>query len=510
MVADAFTESGPARRKQAMTELTKRVLLVDDEEKLLKSIAQRLTVLGFVPHTATTGMRAIDIARQHPIDLAIVDLKMPDMDGLVTITKLKEIKPALKTVLLTGHGSEKVKQATESLNTLYFEKDEMREFWGFIKKLNTDGKVVVIRPSATSTQPQAGGENPPVRFAPPEIEIHSQHDFAGTDKRIDGFSNRSNRSGRMNRQRIVGETAAMQKLRKDIERVANLDCTVVLHGEPGTGKELAARAIHTGSMRRGQRFLAINCADFRKEQPAGQLLGYRNENLYEAIRTRSGIFGAGQIGTLLFDRIEEMPDTMQDQLLNILDATDSQPPDSPADIRILVATAVDLVQRVHAKSFKQNLLDRLKVFELTIPPLRERKDDIAPLCQYFLDNYRRELAKPVERIAPDVIELLTHYGFPGNVHELAHIVERAVILADGDTIERKHLPERFLKNQRPAGSLEARQFSTLADLEKRYIVEVLGASNGNKSKTAEILGISRAALWRKLKQIRAETPGQVI
>ncbi len=491
-----------------MTAETKRVLLVDDEEKLLKSIAQRLTVLGFIPHTATSGLQAIDIATNNPIDLAIVDLQMPDMNGLVTITKLKEVKPGLKTVLLTGHGNDKVKQATESLNTLYFEKDEMRDFWRFIKKLNTDGNVVVIRPKSALAQPQADGANPPAPFSTNEIEIHPQGDFVATGKRRDGLSIGSAPSGSMERPRIVGETPAMQALRKNIERVAHLDCTVLLHGESGTGKELAARAIHAGSMRRTQRFLAIDCADFGSDQLAGHLLGYKNGNLYEAIRTRSGIFGAGQVGTLLFDQIEKMPDNMQAQLLNILDVTDVQQHDSAVDIRVLAATDADLAQRVRAQSFRKGLWERLQVFELTLPPLRERRDDIPPLCQYFFDKYRQELGKPIDTMAPEVIKILVDYDFPGNVHELEYIVERAVILADGTTVERRHLPARFLEDRKPARLRGSRQFMTLAEVEKRYIVEVLEATQGNKSKTAEILGISRAALWRKLKQLQSEQPGQ--
>jgi len=152
-----------------MTPRKKRILLVDDEERLIQSIARRLTVLGFEPYTATSGMAAIDLVMQQPVDLAIVDLQMPDMDGLVTITKLKEIHPGLKTVLLTGHGNEKVRQATESLNTIYFEKDEMGDFWNFIKKLNTDGNVVVIRPTGSA----GTVENKSVRPAPNTIEIHA-------------------------------------------------------------------------------------------------------------------------------------------------------------------------------------------------------------------------------------------------------------------------------------------------------------------------------------------------
>jgi two-component system response regulator AtoC len=494
-----------------MAQNTKRVLLVDDEEKLLNSIARRMEVLGLVPFTATNGMAAIDIALKNPIDLAIVDLQMPDMNGLVTITKLKEIKPNLKTILLTGHGNEKVRQATESLNTLYFEKEEMGDFWRFIKQLNSDGSVVVIRPSATSPSAAVspvGGKHRAEAYPANEIEVHPHPDFVRTAERAGALSTDPLRSIEMDRPRIVGETQTMQALRKDIERMAALDCTVTLRGEPGTGKELAARAIHAGSMRGHHRFLAVNCANFSSEQLAGQLLGYQSGDLSEAIRNRNGIFSSGQMGTLLFDKVEKMPLPMQDQLSSILDMADGQrsrgSQETGIDMRILVATDTDLAEQVRTGSFKQDLYQRLNLFELTIPPLRERKDDIHPLCRYFFDKYRKELGKAVASISPEVIKILVDYDFPGNVRELKHIIERAVILVDGKTIERKHLPVRFLQEMQPAGPLAPITFATLAEREKRYIVEVLEATNGNKSKTAEILGISRAALWRKLKQIKAE------
>ncbi|BBO71847.1 acetoacetate metabolism regulatory protein AtoC [Desulfosarcina alkanivorans] len=493
-----------------MTENAKRVLLVDDEEKLLQSIALRMKVLGFAPFTAASGMAAIDIATKNKIDMAIVDLQMPDMNGLVTITKLKEIHPGLKTVLLTGHGSDKVKQATESLNALYFEKDEMGAFWEFIKKLNDDGNVVVIRPTAESPRTSDDGVHRPAPFPANEIEIHPRRDRFETVDQVARPSTGPNPPGGMGRLRIVGETTAMQELRKNIERAASLDCRVTLRGEPGTGKELAARAIHAGSMRRAHRFLAINCANFSSEQLAGQLLGYKSGNLSEAIRTRDGIFSSGRVGTLLFDQVEEMPLNMQDQLQSILDMADGQPSGSlketGLDIRILVATDTDLAKRVESGLFRKGIYDRLKLFELSIPPLRERRDDIHPLLRYFFDKFRQEMEKPVEAISLDVVRRLVDYDFPGNVRELKHIVERAVILAEGKTIERKHLPLRFLENPNKAPSTKPGEFSTLAELEKRYIVEVLEANHGNKSRTAQVLGISRAALWRKLKQLKAEGP----
>ncbi len=488
-----------------MTTQVKQILLVDDEEKLLKSIAQRMKVMGFVPLTATSGMGAIDIAMKNPIDLAIVDLQMPDLNGLVTITKLKEINPNLKTILLTGHGNDKVKQATESLNTLYFEKDEMADFWRFIKRLNFDGHEVVIRPAGLSNNTNEGLRP----TASQEVEISSHSDYrmgaqvptappsgpTGPDSQLPPV--------------IVGETSPMREVRKAIKRIAPLDCPVLLCGEPGTGKNLVARAIHAGNMRFQRGFLAIDCTDFDNEQMVAQLLGYSFGNLYEAVQTGSGIFSRGALGTLLFDHVERMSMVFQQQLLQLLEKADTQTEGrskvAGTSVRVLVSTEADLGGRTRKGGFKQELYDRLKLFKLFLPPLRERKDDIAPLCRYFFDKYRTKFNKDVRSISPDVEAILVNYGFPGNVQDLEHIIERAVILVEGDTIERKHLPARFLEALKSDHAKRPKEFVTLAALETRYIFEVLEATNENKSKAAEILGISRAALWRKLKQYKAES-----
>ena len=497
------------KEKPHMTKPTKHVLLVDDEEKLLESIAQRMRILGFTPHTASNGLAALEIARKQAIDLAIVDLKMPDMDGLVVITKLKEIDPHLKTVLLTGHGSEKVRQATESLNTDYFEKEAMGDFWQFVKKLNAAGQIVSIHPAST---PSAGIENP---LALSSLRLNGdsgKRDITVTSKLGGVAVTDVGRHKDRNRWRIVGETPPIQELRKRIARAANLDCTVALIGEPGTGKELAARAIHATSRWAHKRFLYIDCANFRNEQLSRQLLGFTGGNLHDAIQSRSGIFGTDPIGTLLFDHVEKMPLCMQDQLLTTLNVADGRDAfnsrAAELDIRILVTTETDLSKRLKAGTFKKELYDRLSVFELALPALRECKDDIHPLCRYFFDQYRQEFGKPVDSISPEVIDILVEYDFPGNIRELKNIIERAVIIADGKTITRRHLPKRFLEEKQPVESISTRHFSTLAELEKRYIVEVLEATKGNKSKTAEILGISRAALWRKLKLIEDKQASQ--
>lgn len=488
-----------------MTPRKKRILLVDDEEKLIQSIARRLTVLGFEPYMATSGMAAIDIVMHQPVDLAIVDLQMPEMDGLVTITKLKEVHPGLKTVLLTGHGNEKVRQATESLNTIYFEKDEMGDFWSFIKKLNTDGNVVVIRPPGSAgDRDNAAGE-----LSANTIEIHSPGRYAG------GGNNPSSAAGKVvhaddsARLRIVGETMAMQDLGKTIDRLAPLDCTIMLSGEDGTGKELAARVMHARSGRQQQRFLAIDCGDLDNAQFVRQLLGNENGDLCDALLSRRGIFGGDPVGSLFFDRVEALPRPMQTQLLKAIDTIEraraAAGQTAALDVRILVAAESNLPRLVESGRFDADLYDRLIFFNLAIPPLRARKDDIPPLCSFFLKKYGEDLNKPIEKIDPEVMSVLSDYDFPGNVRELAHIIERAVIMANGNTIKREHLPVRFLETAAEADPPSDENFVTLAQLEKRYIVDVLKACGGNKSKTAEMLGISRAALWRKLKQIKTST-----
>jgi DNA-binding NtrC family response regulator len=208
-------------------------------------------------------------------------------------------------------------------------------------------------------------------------------------------------------------------------------------------------------------------------------------------------------GTILLDQIEAMSPKMQLAMLKIIDSNKESHSlgsgDSPFDVRILVASRYNLGQLVEEGKFREELYYRLNVLELFIPPLRERSDDIAPLCRFFLNKFAKEFKKTVDSISDEVISLFMSYDFPGNVRELEHIVERAVILADGKIIEPRHLPKRFSKVDYP--SLDAiKKIMPLADMERQYILKVLEATRGNRSKTAELLGISRSALWRKLKQ----------
>ena len=483
-----------------MTNPTLKILLVDDEEKFLNSIAKRMRLQGFDPLKASNGRQALELAKNNRIDLAIVDLKMPDMDGLVTITKLKEIYPDLRSVLLTGHGSEKVKQATEALEADYFEKDQMEAFWHFIKRSNRSGNTIVIRPP--SAAPDAAGDGREGLYDPGKIEIMSDHQSLtpGPAPAITAGKNTDTPSA--GRLRMIGETPAMQELRRDIARVAGLDCTVIIRGETGTGKELAARLIHNSSARQNSRFVAINCGCFSNDLLIEELIGRG-----DVAPPHGAMAGSESGGTILLDQIEDMSSKMQLAMLKIIDGKKLSLQDGvhdfPFDVRILAASRRDLSQLVEAGKFRDALYYRLNVLELFIPPLRERRDDIPPLCGYFIHKFARDFEKAVEYISEAVIAVFMSYDFPGNVRELEHIIERAVILADGSTIELKHLPGRFHQTD-PAPLDASRTFLTLAEMEKKYILEVLAATGGNKSRATELLGISRAALWRKLKQFKED------
>jgi DNA-binding NtrC family response regulator len=471
-----------------MADTPPRILLVDDEPEFLNSMAQRMMLLGFNPLPASTGDEALALAKSSRIDLAIVDLKMPDMDGLAIITALKQIQPHLQAVLLTGFGDAKIRQATAALEAAYFAKDEMEGFWNFIRNLNLDGNVIVISPPALSGGLDPGAAGQAGRIPEPP------RSGAGRDAAMaaEGY-------------RMIGETTAIRELRRNIERLAALDCTAIIRGETGTGKELAARIIHHSSRRKNNRFIAINCGCFSNDLLIEELFRPGSANFSGADPSREGLEQPEAGGTILLDQIEAMSAKMQLAMLKIIDSNKASQPhaggDFPFDVRILVASRYSLGQLAAEGKFREELYYRLNVLELFIPPLRERRDDISPLCRYFLNKFAREFKKRVAYVSDEVISLFMSYDFPGNVRELEHIVERAVILADGDTIEPRHLPGRFHRAGHPSRD-PAEKIMPLAEMEKRYILEVLETTRGNKSKTAELLGISRSALWRKLKQYR--------
>lgn len=478
----------------AVTE--KKILLVDDEERLLESMSQRILLLGFIPLKASSGMEAIEIAKTTHVDLAIVDLRMPDMEGLVTITKLKEIIPDLRTVLLTGYGNEKVKQATEALGSMYVEKDSMGGLWNIIKQSGDQGKVVVIKPPASTR------ENRPGQGISGQVEIMTPRQYTETARVGPAGPPPGEAPGPL--PKIIGETFEIQRLRKNIQRFAEMDCPIVLKGESGTGKELTARSIHLLSSRRYQRFLAFDCGCFSSNFRFSELVASVEDTgprlPGEHPDKKPGLFS----GTIFLDHIENMPRQNQQEMMDLLKGNKTAD-GRPMDVRFIVVADQKLEKKIAEGGFRKSLFRRVHAIQIEIPPLRRRMDDLPFLVRHFLDQSNQTLGTDVESVSDEAFRALASHSFPGNVRELRQIIQRAVQLAGKGDITPAHLPDRLQPISGKAHEPDASPFLTIQKMEKQHILKALELTKGNKSKAAELLGISRAALWRKLRAYHQES-----
>lgn len=474
-----------------MTE--KKILLVDDEKRFLDSLSKRISLLGFVPIKASSGFEAIEAAKKTAFDLAVVDLKMPDMDGLVTITKLKEILPDLRTVLLTGYGSEKVRQATEALGSTYIEKDVMGNLWDMIKQSSRQGHVVVIKPDLSD---QGAWKNPKVS----NIEIMDPRQYAEINAfKREPLINEKNHFPE-NPPKIIGDTVIMQRLKKNISRFAHMDCTIVIKGESGTGKELVAKTIHHMSIRQHSGFLAFDCGCFSSDFNFGELFNCYGDFIHKTRSEKNSpiLDSASFSGTVFLDRIENMPEPVQLEMMELLEQKNSQDRQG-ADVRFMVAADEKIEEKIFSGKFNSELFRRLRGIEMVVPPLRNHIEDLPILVKYFLNQLNSEHGTQVKSVSEKAFKTLEAYSFPGNIRELRHIIERAVILTDDNVIDLMHLPERIKKNRPQTARKGDHSFLTIQEMEKKHILDILENTGGNKSKASEILGISRAALWRKLK-----------
>lgn len=464
------------------------VLVVDDEPDFLASISERIAMRGMEPLLAQSGEEAVALAGAHRVDLAVVDYRMPGMDGLQAIARLRQTQPGVKTILLTGSGEEKLRQASGAVEAQYFEKNNLEGLWNALSALRPDAGMVIITPPADRERTEEGG-------------MLTETVSGSLGLRAETFAPKN--APFPLPPKLIGETRTMLELRRNIAKVASLDCTVLIRGETGTGKELVARIIHRSSPRSEKKFLAVNCASFSKELLSNELFGHEREAFTGAHREKKGLFEAMRGGTILLDEIGDTPASMQAKLLRVLQektvirvgGTD----EIPVDVRVLASSNKSLRRKVEEGSFREDLFYRLNAFVLRIPPLRERMEDVALLSSYFLAKYRKEFGKRIEGISQDAQEALLRYPYPGNVRELENVIERAVILCEEGVIRPAHLPERIFQIS-PGRSPGAANLKSLAQVEEDHIHQVMAATGGNKNEASEILGISRTSLWRKLKR----------
>ena len=447
---------------------TKQILIVEDEEISRNNLEHILNREGYSLVAVETGNMAVQQLQETEFDLVITDLRMPDIDGMTLLDIIRDRHPETEVLMVTGYAT--VSTAVEAMH---------KGAYSYLPK--------------------------PFKLDELRILVKRALEKRNLNREIHRLRCQINESSFP---KFIGESPEIKTLKETIAQIAAVDCNVLIYGETGTGKELVARSVHSLSSRANNRFMAINCASFNEELLGNELFGHEDGAFTGAKGTKRGLLEAATGGTFFLDEIGDMPMSMQAKLLRVLEDRTlirvGGTEEIPVDIRILGATHQDLNTQVEADRFRKDLYYRLNVVNLRIPALANRKEDIPLLSYYFLNRHRESMNKRIENISEDVLHILEAYEFPGNVRELENIIERAVVMCEGDTIQVAHLPSDLKSQQVNVRRIETGGWTTLGDHERAYIERVLAYTHGNKTKAAEILGIDRVSLWRKIKRYHLE------
>ena len=446
--------------------INERILVVDDAPDTLEVLRRNLTARGYRVLTAPGVADAIAILDSTEVDLVITDLKMPKVSGLDLIRHVRENLKGTEVVMMTGYAS--IGGAVEAVRTGAED---------YLAKPFTDEELfgAVERALEKRRLRQAGNAAP----------------IAITDRPFG----------------LIGDSAAILRVFDAIAKAASSSATVLITGESGTGKELVARAIHYGSSRASAPFVPINCGAIPEGLLESELFGHVKGAFTGATESRAGFFQTAEGGTIFLDEISETSASMQVKLLRVLQdkevclVGDTKP--RKVDVRIVIATNKDLLTMVKKGAFREDLFFRLSVITITLPPLRQRADDIMLLLNHFISKFAAECGKAAPILTDSALNVLRKYDWPGNVRELENIAQRIVLMTDSSTIDVPDLPS----NMRFSAMRTAGLDRTLAEVEAEYIKNVLASVDGNKTKAAEILKIDRKTLREKLKIINPELAG---
>jgi two-component system nitrogen regulation response regulator NtrX len=442
------------------------VLVVDDEPGVRTALTGVLRDEGYDVETVATGEACLDRVTRGGVDLILLDVWLPGMDGLATLARLRERQVDAHVVLISGHGN--IESAVRAIKMGAFD---------FVEKpLSLDKTVLVVRNALHQRRLEA--ENRALRARVDRTQI------------------------------MVGESDAMQRLRDQVAMAAPTNGRVLIYGENGTGKELVARTIHALSRRRSAAFVEVNCAAIPDELIESELFGHVRGAFTGAVADRRGKFEAADGGTMFLDEIGDMSLRTQAKVLRVLQEQSLEAVGGTTrirvDARVLAATNKDLQAEIRAGRFREDLYFRLNVIPVFVPPLRDRSDDIPRLADHFMAEFAREYGRRVKRFEPDALSLIRRYQWPGNVRELRNVIERLMIMVPGDTISSADLG--FL-DASAVKSVEAVQATTdrlsLYEARDRFerdlILRTLAEQQGNMSRTAEVLGVERSNLYRKMK-----------
>jgi DNA-binding NtrC family response regulator len=447
-----------------------KMLIIDDERVALRNLEHVMKKEGYEVTGTQSGANALKILEEHHFDVVLTDLRMEKVDGMEILRRCRELYPDTEVILITGFA------------TLESGVDAMKHgaFYYIAKPFKLDEVRKVVREAVTKVS----------------LKKENRH----LREQIEHYQGKV---------KIITQDPAMQRLLDTARQIAPTDCNVLIAGESGTGKELFARYLHINSKRANGPFSALNCGAFTEELLASELFGHEKGAFTGAASLKKGLIEMAAGGTLFLDEITEMTASMQVKLLRVIQEREmlrvGGTEQIKVDVRLVAATNRNIQDAIKDGSFRQDLYFRLNVVTLRIPPLSERKDDVPLLSYYFLKKFAVLMKREVKEISPDVIGLLMNYDFPGNVRELENIIERGVALATGSTIELAHLPEDLRELSIRTFRKREGKIPSLEEQETAYIKWVLNEVGGNKTLAAQILGIDRVSLWRKLKKYGMET-----
>jgi two-component system response regulator HydG len=456
-----------------------QILVVDDEAAMLEVLAEFLEGPSYQVTTASSGRSAISMVEHQPFDIVLLDLMMPEIDGISVLREIKKLDRTISVVILSGFGT--VEMAVEAM------KLGADEF--LLKPVQFDALELTLRKIIDYR-----------RLKTENADLRREVEFLGGSRTI------------------VARSKRMADVMHLVAKIAPLTSTALIQGESGTGKELLARSIHAGSPRAGRRFVGINCAVIPINLLESELFGYEKGAFTGAESRKSGYFEAAEGGTIFFDEISEMPLELQAKLLRVLQEKSYQrlggTTDITTDVRIIASTNRNLEEEVRLGRFRKDLYYRINVITVRVPPLRERPEDIPLLAHHFLRLYAQRFQKNVKGFSPDVLGLLLSNQWDGNIRELENVVEGAVAVSEGEEIQVHDLP-RMMHAQAPApgpGPLAEAHMkpfpSAKEDFERAYLQALLEKAGGNISQAARLSSISRTKLHEKLKKhgIRGHGP----
>ncbi len=435
------------------------VLIIDDENEFRSLLIKLLKLEDFTTYEAATGEAGLSLMKKDDISVVIVDVKLPDINGIDLIPRIRKINNLCEILVLTAYGT--IEDGVRAIKEGALD---------YITKGDEDNKIIPLVQRAAE-------------------KVHLRKRVESLERTvIEKFSFDT----------INGHSAAIQKAKELASKVSVTDTPVLLLGETGTGKELFARAIHFTGSRKNKPFVAVNCSAIAKDLLESEMFGYKAGAFTGAVKNKKGLFEEASSGTLFLDEIGELDHSLQAKFLRVLETNDFIKPGdtkpTKVDVRIIAATNRNLQQESDNGNFRNDLYYRISVIKIEIPPLRERKDDIEMLTEFFVAQFNIKLKKNIKIISKEFMDFIKEYNFPGNIRELRNVIERSLILSEGEILTPNLLPKEFF----PGGKDIQDNPVKLDEVERIHILKILESVEFNKTKAAELLGIGLTTLYRKL------------